>query len=475
MKRYLYKIATLCLGIGLFSCNSYDEPTLNPNEDIGNPDFTIAATTKSFPQTGGNTKIDIATNTIWWTVKSNKDWLTAPTDTLYGSSGFDLNIPANNTTDTRVAVLTFQSGTKGPKSSLEISQKGLPSNISVSTNQINADGYGGEFVVNITSNATWTVTIENVTGANASWVSTNETTGFGNKAITVKIAKNVDLNIPSLEANITISVADESQVVNVKQIGNAASDAPNNTAKIYFNDFNPASDAPIGSIWTLTDPRDEQSYRVKLMADKRIWMIDDLRFAGDIGNQKTDLTIFNGNGDANKGVGIPNYWGDVANPQSAATSPKRGYFYNWQAVMQTEFARSAGGYSSSIIVESPYQGIAPDGWQVPSIADFETLKSNITSSDWASVWEVVYGGHANHGDVKYGGLKILSEGAFGAYYTITQKERTDKTGSSKNNFIGTWNITPAGDAKAVYSGSVTTESANRNYGYAVRLLMQQKQ
>lgn len=470
MKKYILWIPML-LAISFISCSDNDID-MNPNEFLGNPTMEVTPTVMSLPQTGGTSKVEVTTNTLWWTTTSNASWLVAPSDTIKGNNSFDLVIPANNSTDTRIGVVTLQSGTKGPKSTVTITQKGLPSHVSVSTSQIDTDGYGGEYTINVTSDATWTVNLKNITDISTSWVTVSPTTGFGNGVVTVKIAKNTNEALQLIQGTLTISVADESATVAINQTGSAASDDPDNTATIYFDDFSPTANVAVGSTWTLTDPRDEQTYRVRLMADGRIWMVDDLKFRGNTGDQKSDLTIFNGNGSETKGVGIPEYWGDVCNPVGVDTN--RGYFYNWQATMQSVSARSAGGYSTSVIEESPYQGIAPDGWQVPSVSDYETLSAKLSASDWASQFEVVYGGNCNHGDVKYGGIVIMGQSNFGAYWTITQQNRTSTEGSAANNYIGTWNITTAGVAKAIYSGSVTTTSANRNYGYAVRLMMQTK-
>jgi hypothetical protein len=45
-----------------------------------------------------------------------------------------------------------------------------------------------------------------------------------------------------------------------------------------FATFEPCAGAPYGSTYTLTDDRDDKTYKVKLLPDDRYWMVQDLRF-----------------------------------------------------------------------------------------------------------------------------------------------------------------------------------------------------
>lgn len=444
----------------LISCNSYDDPTLDQNEFLGNPQFDISIDKIDLDLNSKNVDVEVVTNTKWWTVKSNSAWARVVSDTLYGSAKIQVKIDENETTDTRIANLTLQSGVKGPKQTIVVTQKGHPSHVDVSNTSITTSGYGGVYEVDITSNATWTVKVNKLTEPNSDWIIVSPMTGFENGKIAITINKNVNEAIGSLKATITVSVADEARKIAIEQIGSAACDAPNNTETLYFNDFFPCEDAAVGSTWTLTDPRDNTTYRVRLMADGNIWMIDDLKFAGDTGAKKANLNIFNGNGETSISGHMPGYWGDVTDIKQSWAPTNRGYIYGWQTVMQNQYARNAGGYSTNLgNIVPEYQGIAPDGWQVPAIEQYEALYTKIGFNGMETQLEVVYGGNIN-----FDGSGQWGANGYASYWTITQKNRDMSVpGSAINNDIWTWRVTKASSA----GEKVVTA---RNYGHMIRLL-----
>lgn len=466
MKTNKYLIILILILGSLFSCNSYDDPTLDQNEFIGNPVFEVSEENIDLDLNAKTTQIDVTTNTKWWTIKSNQSWATVTSDTLYGNANVKIEVLENTTADTRVASLTLKSGTKGPEKTIVVTQKGLPSHIDVSTSNISTTGYGGTYEVDITSNATWTVTVNKLVQPNSDWITVSPISGLGDGKIVISIIKNVS-NVDNLNATITVSVADETKKIEVEQIGSASCDAPDNTTTLYFNEFFPCENAPVGSTWTLTDPRDNQTYRVRLMADGNIWMIDDLMFAGNIGAQKdaeklNSVTGFDGNGHADLGNYFPNYYGDATNMRLYSYIPaERGYFYGWQTVIQSAYARNAGGWSTNLVLEPEYQGIAPDGWQVPSIGQYEELYAKIGFNGFKNDWEAVLGGNMNYGQSAAANWGVNS---YGSYWTITQKVRNvGAPASADNNTILVWRVNNG-------SSDCAVAESPRNYGNVVRLL-----
>lgn len=462
MKTNKYSIILILILGSLFSCNSYDDPTLDQNEFIGNPIFEVSEEKIDLDLNAKTTQIDITTNTKWWTIQSNQSWVIVTSDTLYGNMNVNIEVLENTTADTRIATLTLKSGTKGPEKTIVVTQKGLPSHIDVSISNVTTTGYGGTYEVDITSNATWTVTVNKLVEPSVDWITVSPMSGQNDGKIVILVSKNVNEAIDNLKAIVTVSVADEAKEIDVEQIGSAACDAPDNTTTLYFNEFFPCEDAPVGSTWTLTDPRDNTTYRVRLMADGNIWMIDDLKFSGNAGEQKSNLNTFDGNGHATKGNYFPNYYGDVTDMRLYSYIPaNRGYFYGWQTVIQSEYSRNAGNYSTNVVLEPEYQGIAPDGWQVPSIGQYEALYAAIGFNGFMNDWEAVLGGNMNYGQTAPANWGVNS---YASYWTITQKVRdVSAPAGAANNTILVWKVN-TGDSTCAQADSP------RNYGNAVRLL-----
>ena len=143
---------------------------------------------------------------------------------------------------------------------------------------------------------------------------------------------------------------------------------------VTFADFNPCAGAPYGSSYTLTDARDQKTYKVKLMPDDRYWMVQDLVF-GDKCEQKTSISASTTSGNIHSSG---TYYGDCR----TRTMSAGGYLYNRAAVTNTSNlstvypAESCTGTATALPgAKSPCQGICPDGWHLPSHADFYNAAS----------------------------------------------------------------------------------------------------
>jgi uncharacterized protein (TIGR02145 family) len=152
--------------------------------------------------------------------------------------------------------------------------------------------------------------------------------------------------------------------------------APGST--VNFTAFNPCSNATTGDYWYLTDTRESnntQTYKVKLMADGHIWMVQDLKF-GDKCN-KTTFTGSNGKDQTGNLTSLTDktYYGDCTNIKISSTLPNRGYMYDWAAAINKSSAYNGSsanvgcsGTASGIsgTVPGACQGICPAGWHVPT-------------------------------------------------------------------------------------------------------------
>jgi uncharacterized protein (TIGR02145 family) len=136
-----------------------------------------------------------------------------------------------------------------------------------------------------------------------------------------------------------------------------------------FDDFIPCPDAATGSTWTLTDPRDSKTYKVRLMEDGHVWMVQDLKFGSCAGTatwyyDSTAVAI------THPPTVAPGYVGHCA----TLSSQNGGYYYSWPAAMNSQFAYygstltfCAGSVSEPAQPNPSYcRGICPERWHVPT-------------------------------------------------------------------------------------------------------------
>jgi uncharacterized protein (TIGR02145 family) len=204
-------------------------------------------------------------------------------------------------------------------------------------------------------------------------------------------------------------------------------------ATVNFTAFNPCTNATTGATWTLQDTRESnnnQSYKVKKMADGHIWMVQDLKFGNLCG------TSFSGSSSNQTGKvsSIGTYYGDCTAASYPITPVKRGYFYDWAGAINKAGAYygstsnpGCSGTSSGTSGTNPgaCQGICPSGWHIPtgtSSGEYKALHNAIggcsTTNDdcWDadSLWEGMKGGNCG----VLGGLESQNSNAY--YWSSTR-------------------------------------------------------
>jgi uncharacterized protein (TIGR02145 family) len=188
-----------------------------------------------------------------------------------------------------------------------------------------------------------------------------------------------------------------------------------NSPGTFSQTFDPDPDAPEGSTWTIIDSRDTKEYKVRKMADGRIWMIQDLRYGGPGGNA-CEKSSFSGstleNINSNRfGTGT---FGDCRNNPTVANA---GYLYDWAAAVQHPEAYYLGSYAGidgTKISTAWVRGICPEGFHIPTRVEFvdaNTMFKGTNDDKWntSSQWQGVFGGWCNSAD-------SLSQQGSGAYY-----------------------------------------------------------
>lgn len=143
---------------------------------------------------------------------------------------------------------------------------------------------------------------------------------------------------------------------------------------------------------TFTDTRDNNVYRVATLSDGRTWMLDNLRYVPEIMGEPI-YTPSKSVSDADAGIWypvIPNETGTaLVMSQNDADVAKYGYLYNaslaygldpqWAkeiikeviAAGETTDAKNAG--KAKVATMDGTQGICPDGWHIPTTAEYNLL------------------------------------------------------------------------------------------------------
>jgi uncharacterized protein (TIGR02145 family) len=265
------------------------------------------------------------------------------------------------------------------------------------------------------------------------------------------VAGNGACSVTSNEALVSMKAASAAECCNAQ---------PGSTMD--FTAFSPCT-AQVGATWTLQDRRESknpQDYKVKLMADGHIWMVQDLKF-GDKCN-KEDFAGSNGQDRLGNISSTGTYYGNCRNN----TQTGAGYLYDWAAAINKPGAyygsKTNVGCSGTATGENgtnpgACQGICPAGWHIPtggSAGEYQALHNAIgnctTDNDncWdaSSAWEGVLGGLCSDQGV------LNSQGSYARYWSSTYYS--------------------SGSAYLLYFYSATvapgTSSGSLHYGFSVR-------
>ena len=237
------------------------------------------------------------------------------------------------------------------------------------------------------------------------------------------------------------------------------------TSNITMQDFTQSNcnAMTVGQVVSLTDTRNNQTYRIKKMQDNKCWMVDNLKYAGEA---NTDLANVDGtygliynntDGKYNTVYGTSTQSTDNSdkafynNPMSASycygdsiqsSYTKCGYLYNWYAA-----TAGTGTYATSTRGTNVSGSICPTGWRLPSglsdgstatgngtrytAADFAVLNASMnagslttgsTSSyptgwQFTGAWSGVFSGYWYNG--------FNNQGSYGDYWSSTAHSSTD--------------------------------------------------
>ncbi len=188
---------------------------------------TITATPRQFSADAGSCTQNITvTSNTKWSASSNASWIGLSISAGNGDCSVPIVIGANNSSETRSAVITFTTNDQVAQATVTITQNGMfiPS-LSVNQTEISV-GYNNATVsANITSNTQWTIS------CNEKWCVPNATSGSGDKAVSFTIEKNSNSTQRTAEVKIrTVGENPKEVKITIKQSGasNMLSVAPEN-------------------------------------------------------------------------------------------------------------------------------------------------------------------------------------------------------------------------------------------------------
>jgi uncharacterized protein (TIGR02145 family) len=154
--------------------------------------------------------------------------------------------------------------------------------------------------------------------------------------------------------------------------------APGATAT--FAEFNPCAGASYGATYTLTDDRDQKTYKVKYMPDGRYWMVQNLAFGNCTVNSYKD------DNSAVAAADFPNVSEGYVGHCRPFPKPNVGFAYTWAAAMNNVNAFRGSTISFNECTASHARttmcrGICPDGWHIPIYTEMSVVISALETQN----------------------------------------------------------------------------------------------
>ncbi|MBQ3470441.1 hypothetical protein IJH23_01880, partial [Candidatus Saccharibacteria bacterium] len=247
---------------------------------------------------------------------------------------------------------------------------------------------------------------------------------------------------------------------------------------------------PLETVYTLTDPRDSQTYKVARLADGNCWMVENLNLAGGtaLSADDTDVTSayisgFSTSNNLTKtgdtivlpasstsGFNTANYSYvyNSGNKTSNCASPGCYSYYSWDA------ATLGSGRSISTENTDAEQSICPKGWRLPTSGatsnegwkrgDFYALATAYGANLESNYYESSATFYNNAGPGTTPGFLLAglySNGSFG-------------NGGSYGRYWSSTSFSGTSSARDLYFDSSSVNSArgsSRRYGFSVRCLL----
>jgi hypothetical protein len=170
----------------------------------------IDETAVGAPIAGGNYMVAVTSNTAWTVaVSAGATWCAVYPESGEGDGTVRISVAKNPTLLARAATVTLTAGAL--IKTVAVTQEGVTPTLWIDNTPVNASTAGGNYMVAVISNTTWTVAVS----AGATWCTVSPAVGEGNGTVRVNIAENPTLTAHA--ASITIAAGAIIETVAVTQ------------------------------------------------------------------------------------------------------------------------------------------------------------------------------------------------------------------------------------------------------------------
>ena len=173
------------------------------------PELSLSDLAANFEATGSLEKSISVTSNVDWTVSCPDAWVTVSPAAGTGNGSFKITVAANDKFEARSSTVTVKAGDK--TASVRVSQLSLTPSILVSPASLEADAAGATVSVDVTSNASWTVSVP----SGVDWITPDAASGEGSKKVTFTVAANAGFETRS--ADVTFTAQGKTAVVKISQ------------------------------------------------------------------------------------------------------------------------------------------------------------------------------------------------------------------------------------------------------------------
>ncbi len=166
--------------------------TLTVSQEAGAETLRVESGSLEFGHESESVSIGVYSNTDW-TVSSSESWCKVSPTSGDGDKEITVSVSKNAGLSARSAEIMVRTGDAAKMIPITVSQKGAPEEISLSVSTVNAPKAGSVCQLTVHSNAEWEVM------GGEEWVDLSETTGNGNRNITLTIHENEWTNTRSMD------------------------------------------------------------------------------------------------------------------------------------------------------------------------------------------------------------------------------------------------------------------------------------
>ena len=172
-------------------------------------------TLANVPATGGKPSVKVTANKPWkLTIPSAASWVTSSVTSGTGDKQITFKVSKNDSFTPRSATVTFTQAESNKTVQLEIKQAAATPIFTLAPPTLPEElAAGGESVVKLTSNRSWTLSIP----SEAPWLTPSETSGTGDKQITFTVSKNDSFTPRSATVTFTQAESNKTLQLEIKQ------------------------------------------------------------------------------------------------------------------------------------------------------------------------------------------------------------------------------------------------------------------